>query len=305
MHEISYHSPVLLSESLDALVQDPDGVYVDVTYGGGGHSRAILSRLSPRGCLIAFDQDPDAAANPIEDKRFVFVASNFRYLSHFVDYYGLMGRVSGILADLGVSSHQFDTADRGFSFRSDTPEPDMRMNSRSGLSAAQILRSYEEEQLADVLYHYGELRNAKRMAKRIVSARLAGETFDTIAALKTAIAPEIDPRKEKKQLACVFQALRIEVNDEMQALEEMLAATPDVLKSGGRLAVITYHSLEDRMVKNFFRAGVSTDQLQELVYGRSGSVWEPITRKPIVPSAEELQTNPRSRSAALRVGAKK
>ncbi|GAD04840.1 16S rRNA methyltransferase [Porphyromonas crevioricanis] len=305
MYDTDYHSPVLLRESLDALVLNPEGIYVDVTYGGGGHSKGILSRLSNAGRVLGFDQDPDARANASEDPRFTFVASNFRYLYHFVDYYGLVGQIDGILADLGVSSHQFDTAERGFSFRTEESTPDMRMNSRSGMSASTLLQSYDEEHLANIFYRYGELRNARQIARRIVTARQSGETFGSIASLKHVIEQEIDPRKEKKQWACIFQALRIEVNDELSALEEMLRAAVRVLKPGGRLAVITYHSLEDRIVKNFFRSSNQTDKLSEMIYGHTNAIWEPITRKPIVPGMAEQESNPRSRSAGLRVAAKR
>ncbi|MDO4671477.1 16S rRNA (cytosine(1402)-N(4))-methyltransferase RsmH [Falsiporphyromonas endometrii] len=303
MQDFDYHSPVLLHQSVDSLITDREGIYIDVTFGGGGHSRYILSCLSD-GHLLGFDQDPDAEANCPKDHRFTFIPSNFRYLYQFCSYYGIVGKVDGILADLGVSSHQFDTAERGFSFRADEPAPDMRMNSRAGISAQMVLQSYSLEQLTSVFRNYGELNNAYRIAMRIVKARENGETFDSIKSLMDIVKPEVKPQKEKKIYACIFQALRIEVNDELGALRDMLEAAKRVLRPGGRLSVITYHSIEDRIVKDFFRQKEEIDQVQQLIYGNTSCAWNLINRKPIVPQESELDFNPRSRSAKLRIAEK-
>lgn len=295
-----YHVPVLLSECLEGMNLQPDGVYVDVTFGGGGHSRAILSALGKGGHLYSFDQDPDAAQRALADDRFTFVASNFRHLDRFMDYYGQQGRVDAILADLGVSSHHFDTMERGFSFRDETPLLDMRMNNRAGRSARDILQTYEEEALADLLYRYGELKQSRQLARRIVQAREQAP-LQTVGDLIRAVRPLVRPDQEKKQLSCIFQALRIEVNEELVALEQMLEASRRVLRPGGRLVAMTYHSLEDRIVKNFLRRGEEDEAPSTQIYGGSASPWHLVTRKPITPSAEELLANPRSRSAKLRI----
>jgi len=276
------------------------GIYVDVTFGGGGHSRAILSHLRAGGHLYSFDQDPDAALRAEESDRFTFIASNFRYLDRFMDYYGCLGRVDAILADLGVSSHHFDDLDRGFSFRAESPLLDMRMNNREGRSARDILNEYEETALADILYRYGELRQSRRLAQLIVKAR-STKTFATVGDLISAVRPAVRPDQEKKQLSCIFQALRIEVNEELIALEELLEGVKTVLRPGGRLVVMTYHSLEDRIVKNFLKGSDDTSSREAQIYGSERSPWHMITRKPITPSAEELARNPRSRSAKLRI----
>ena len=295
-----YHVPALLEECLEALQLLPGGVYVDVTLGGGGHSRAILSRLGAGGRLFAFDQDADAEANaPIDDPRFVFVRSNFRYLASFLRYHGV-DRVDGVLADLGVSSHHFDTPERGFSFRFDG-EVDMRMNNRAGRTAAEIVNTYTEEELARLLHTYGELANAQRAAEAIVRAR-AERPIRTTAELTAILQPLAGRRDASGYYAQVFQALRIEVNDEMGALDDMLRQTLHVIRPGGRLAVITYHSLEDRPVKRFMRTGRMDGQGEEDVYGNRLSPIRPVGRKPIVPTAEEVERNPRVRSAKLRVG---
>lgn len=295
-----YHVPALLEECLEALQLLPGGVYVDVTLGGGGHSRAILSRLGAGGRLFAFDQDADAEANaPIDDPRFVFVRSNFRYLASFLRYHGV-DRVDGVLADLGVSSHHFDTPERGFSFRFDG-EVDMRMNNRAGRTAAEIVNTYTEEELARLLHTYGELANARRAAEAIVRARNE-RPICTTAELTAILQPMAGRRDASGYYAQVFQALRIEVNDEMGALDDMLRQTLHVIRPGGRLAVITYHSLEDRPVKRFMRTGRMDGQGEEDVYGNRLSPIRPVGRKPIIPTAEEVERNPRVRSAKLRVG---
>ena len=297
----TYHVPVLLKESVDGLAIRPDGVYVDVTFGGGGHSREILARLGGRGRLYGFDQDADAERNIVNDCRFTFVRSNFRYLKQWMRYYRVDG-IDGLLADLGVSSHHFDDESRGFSFRYDSPL-DMRMNKRAGLTAAEVVNEYTEEQLADVFYLYGELKNARRLASTLVKARQQGSVTTTaqlLAATETLFARE----REKKEVAKMFQALRIEVNHEMEALREMLFGACEVLKSGGRLSVITYHSLEDRIVKNVMRAGNAEGKVSQDFFGRVESPLHLINNRVIEPSAEELERNPRSRSAKLRIAEK-
>ena len=293
-----YHIPALLSESVEGLAIKPDGVYVDVTFGGGGHSREILARLGKGGKLIAFDQDEDAVRNSLNDDRFVFVKSNFRYLKNFLRYHSVE-KVDGILADLGVSSHHFDEAERGFSFRFDG-DLDMRMNKKSSLSAAKLLNTYSEEQLADVFYLYGELRNARQIARTIVRAR-EKELFSQIFPFVEVLKPFFGREKEKKDMARVFQALRIEVNREMEVLKSLLAQSVDVLNPEGRLVVITYHSLEDRMVKNFIRSGNIEGKIEKDFYGNVLSPLQAINNRVIVPTDEEVERNPRARSAKLRI----
>ncbi|MDL2255493.1 16S rRNA (cytosine(1402)-N(4))-methyltransferase RsmH [Parabacteroides sp. OttesenSCG-928-K15] len=299
MVEVCYHTPVLLKESLEGLSLKPSGVYVDVTFGGGGHSREILKLLNDDGRLYGFDQDADAEKNIPADPRFVFVRSNFRYLSNFMHYHHQMGEVDGLLADLGVSSHHFDEEERGFSFRFDGPL-DMRMNNRAGRTAADIINQYSEEQLADLFYLYGELKQSRRLASVIVKSRRE-EPVRTISQLIALVKPFGGNNKEKKFLAQVFQALRIEVNDEMSALKEMLQQTLRVLKPGGRLVVITYHSLEDRLVKNFLKSGRFDGKCEQDFYGNVLTPFRMVTNKVIVPTEEEIERNPRSRSAKLRV----
>lgn len=301
--EVKYHVPVLLHESLEGMNIRPDGVYVDVTFGGGGHSREILHRLGPDGVLYGFDQDADAEQNIPEDERFVFVRSNFRYLCNFMHYYGEMGNVDALLADLGVSSHHFDDKDRGFSFRFDGVL-DMRMNTRAGKTAADVLNDYSEEQLADIFYLYGELKNARKLASAVAAYR-TNKKIETSSDLLEIVTPFIGRDKEKKFLAQVFQALRIEVNDEMRALQEMLKGSLRVLKTGGRLVVITYHSLEDRLVKNFLKTGNFEGKVEQDLFGNLQSPFKLVTGKVIVPSAEEIERNPRSRSAKLRIAEKR
>ncbi len=300
-----YHIPALLPETMDALDVRPGGVYVDATYGGGGHSRAIIERLDAGkgGHLYAFDQDMDAVERaPQDDGRFTMVYSNFRFITNFMRYYGVE-EVDGVLADLGVSFHHFDSPERGFSFRADGPL-DMRMNRQAGRPASAILREADEEALADLFKIYGELAQARRIARAIVKSREGGEDFATVNSLLQTVRPLIDPRKEKKELAQLFQALRIEVNDEMGALKDLLRGALRVLKPGGRIAVITYHSLEDRMVKNFFKTGDFAGKVDKDFFGRVNAPLKPLGNRPIVPTAEETERNPRSRSAKLRVAVK-
>ncbi|GHT39557.1 ribosomal RNA small subunit methyltransferase H [Bacteroidia bacterium] len=298
----TYHTPALLAESIDGLNIQPAGTYVDVTFGGGGHSRELLNRLGTRGRLYGFDQDEDALANALPDKRFTFVRSNFRYLTNFMDWYGVPA-IDGLLADLGVSSHHFDEAARGFSFRFDG-DLDMRMNKKSSLTAAKILNTYAEEALADVLFRFGELRNARAIARAAVRER-ANRRFRTTADLLAVLQPFCAREKEKKQLAQVFQALRIEVNGEMDALKELLQQAGGLLKPGGRMAVITYHSLEDRMVKHFFRSGNFEGEVKKDFYGNVQSPFTVLNNKVVVPHEAEIARNPRSRSAKLRIVEKK
>ena len=298
---VCYHIPVMLNECMEGLAIKPDGVYVDVTFGGGGHSKEILSRLGKKGTLYGFDQDADAENNIPEDDRFVFVRSNFRYLSNFMRFHGET-EIDGLLADLGVSSHHFDDKDRGFSFRFQGML-DMRMNTRAGKTAADILNTYTEEALSTLCYLYGELKNSRRLASVIVRARETKPlvTTDEFLAL---ITPYIGKDKEKKMLAQVFQALRIEVNDEMRALREMLQQAMRLLKPGGRLVVMTYHSLEDRLVKNFFKSGNFEGTISQDFFGNIQSPFRLINNKVITPSSEEVEVNPRSRSAKLRIAEK-
>ena len=296
-----YHIPALLPQSLEALDLHPGGTYVDATLGGGGHSRAIVECLGQDGHLYSFDQDGDAIRRAFSDRRFTAVWGNFRYLRNFLRYYGV-DSVDGILADLGVSFHHFDDAGRGFSFRWEGPL-DMRMNRQARVSAADIVNSYDEERLRDLLRLYGEVNDARRMAAAIVKARAAAPV-DTVERLLDVIRPMISPKKEKKELAQVFQALRIEVNDELGALRSFLTQALDVLRPGGRLAIITYHSLEDRLVKNFMKSGNFGGEVKQDFVGRRLSPLRPVGNKPVVPSEEEIQRNPRSRSAKLRVAEK-
>ena len=298
----TYHVPVLLKASVDGLDIRPDGIYVDVTFGGGGHSKEILSRLGDNGHLYSFDQDADAERNIVDDKRFTFVRSNFRYLKNWMRYHEVE-QVDGILADLGVSSHHFDDETRGFSFRFDAPL-DMRMNKRDGMTAADVLNDYEEERLADILYLYGELKGSRRLAAAIVKARTA-HAIRTTQDLANIVAPLLKREREKKETAKLFQALRIEVNHEMDALKETLLATRDVLAPGGRLSVITYHSLEDRMVKNVMKTGNTEGKACQDFFGRVETPFRLVNNKVITADEEELAANPRSRSAKLRIAEKK
>lgn len=296
-----YHIPALLKETIQGLDIKPDSIYVDVTFGGGGHSRAIVDELSTEGHLYGFDQDADARQNAIDDSRFTFVYSNFKFLRNFLRYYNVDG-VDGILADLGVSFHHFDDPERGFSFRWEGPL-DMRMNRNAARSAAWYVNNWSEEQLADAFYLYGELKNARRFATAIVKARNEAP-IETVEALLAAVNPLINPKKEKKELAQVFQALRIVVNGEIEALSAFLQQSLKVLKPGGRLVIITYHSLEDRLVKNFMRAGNLEGKVEQDFYGRRMSPLKLLTSKPIVASEEEVERNPRARSAKLRIAEK-
>lgn len=296
----NYHKPVLLEETVGALDIKPDGIYADMTFGGGGHSREILNRLGGKGHLYSFDQDLDAMAGAFEDERFTFVRSNFRFLQNWMEYYEVDG-VDGIMADLGVSSHHLDAGERGFSFRYDAPL-DMRMNQRGKLTAADIIANYSEEQLADILYLYGEMKNSRRLAATIVKARQQGD-IKTTGQFADLVRPLLGRDREKKDLAKVFQALRIEVNGEMKALRQMLNAAIDVLKPGGRLVILTYHSLEDRMVKNIMKSGNAEGKCEQDFFGNTLSPLRAIG-KVIIPSEEEQNENPRSRSAKLRIAEK-
>ena len=302
MPETMYHIPVLLQESIDGLAIRPDGTYVDVTFGGGGHSREILRRLGEEGHLYSFDQDADAEQNiPEGDERFTFVRSNFRYLSNWMQYYGVEN-LDGLIADLGVSSHHFDDESRGFSFRFDAPL-DMRMNGRGGMTAADIVNNYDENRLADVFYLYGEFRNSRTLAAAVAKAR-KNKSIDTIEDLLQAVERLIDRERGKKELARLFQSLRIEVNHEMEALKIMLESALRYLRPGGRLVVLTYHSLEDRMVKNFIKAGKIDGKVEQDFFGRKLTPWRAVNNKVIVPSDKEQEENPRSRSAKLRIAEK-
>ena len=299
----TYHVPVLLNESIDGLALKPGGIYVDVTFGGGGHSREILSRLTGGARLFSFDQDADAENNiPADAEGFTFVRSNFRYLKNWMRYYGI-DHIDGLLADLGVSSHHFDDAERGFSFRFDAPL-DMRMNTRAGMTAADILNTYDEDQLADVFYIYGELKNSRRIAAAVAKARTTKKIATTNDFMDIA-APLFKREREKKDMTKLFQALRIEVNHEMDALKEMLLAATELLAPEGRLSVITYHSLEDRIVKNIMKTGNAAGKVEQDFFGRIQTPFRLVNNKVITPSDEELEKNPRSRSAKLRIAEKK
>ena len=317
----TYHVSVLLKESIDGLDIQPDGIYVDVTFGGGGHSKEILRRLGKHGHLFGFDQDADAELNIVNDDRFTFVRSNFRYIKNWMRYYMPRldtvehGCLDGVLADLGVSSHHFDDESRGFSFRFDAPL-DMRMNRRAGMTAADVVNNYTEEQLADIFYLYGELKNARKLAAAVVKARqeapivTTGRLLEVVGAKDLVVDESLSSNTQhpspntKKEVTKLFQALRIEVNHEMDALREMLMGACTLLKPGGRLCVITYHSLEDRIVKNVMRTGNAEGKMQQDFFGRVTSPLHLINNKVIVPSAEELEANPRSRSAKLRIAEK-
>ena len=294
----TYHVPVLLKESINGLNIQPDGIYVDVTFGGGGHSREILNRLNEEGHLYGFDQDEDAEKNMIPNTRFTFIRSNFRYLSNFMDWNNVE-KIDGLLADLGVSWHHFDDETRGFSFRFDG-DLDMRMNKQAGKTAADVLNTYPEENLAHIFYQYGELKSSRAIAKAIIRTR-SERKMRTVRDFLDVLKPFFSREKEKKQMAQAFQALRIEVNEELEALKDMLQQAADLLKSGGRLVVITYHSLEDRLVKNFFKTGDFEGVIKKDFYGNVLTPFRLIYNKVIVPDAEEIERNPRSRSAKLRV----
>ena len=306
----TYHIPVLLNESIDGLNIQPGGIYVDVTMGGGGHSHEILKRLDANAHLYSFDQDADAEANLkqnhgddlLNDERFTFVRSNFRYLKNWMRYHGVE-QIDGLLADLGVSSHHFDDESRGFSFRFESPL-DMRMNKRSSKPAADIVNNYAEEALADIFYLYGELKNSRKIASLLVKARQE-KKIETTGDFIAVVEPLFKREREKKDLAKLFQALRIEVNGEMSALKELLTSVVDILKPGGRLSVITYHSLEDRIVKNIMKAGNIEGKIEQDFFGRINTPFKLINNKVIVPTDEEQEQNPRSRSAKLRIAEKK
>lgn len=301
MQEQTYHIPVLLKPAVDGMNIHPQGIYVDMTFGGGGHSREILSRLGDGGRLLGFDQDPDAEQNIPNDPHFTFVRSNFRYLHNFLRYHGIE-QVDGILADLGVSSHHLDDRDRGFSFRFEGAL-DMRMNKRAGITAADVINTYSEEQLANLFFLYGELKNSRKLAAVLVKARM-GQPITTINGFLDIVKPLFGREREKKELAKVFQALRIEVNQEMEALKDMLLAATQALRPGGRLSVITYHSLEDRIVKNIMKTGNVEGKAEKDFYGRVLTPFRLVNNKVIVPDAEEIEINPRSRSAKLRIAEK-
>lgn len=297
MCETIYHIPALLPQTLECLDIKPDGIYIDATFGGGGHSRAILERLGERGRLLGFDQDIDALANAPSDPRFTFVRSNFRFVRNFLRYHGIE-RVDGILADLGVSFHHFDDAARGFSFREDAPL-DMRMNQKAPRTAAEMLADLDEKDLLSILRTYADLKNPGKVAKAIVAANDSGGIKTTLQLAGT-VRPALNAKAEKKEMAQVFQALRIAVNSEMEALSDLLTAAPEILKPGGRAVILTYHSVEDRLVKNFFRSGNAEGKIEKDFFGRVECVWRPVTRSPIVADAGEVERNPRSRSAKLR-----
>lgn len=298
----TYHVPVLLKESVDGMNIKPGGIYVDVTFGGGGHSKEILSRITGKGHLYSFDQDADSEKNIITNPNFTFVCSNFRYLKNWMRYYNVDG-IDGLLADLGVSSHHFDDESRGFSFRFNSPL-DMRMNKRAGKTAADIVNDYEEEALANIFYLYGELKNSRKIASALIKARNENR-IETTQDFITAVEPLFKREREKKDMAKLFQALRIEVNHEMDALKEMLKSATELLKPGGRLSVITYHSLEDRIVKNVMKSGNPEGKITQDFFGRIESPFKLINKKVIIPDKEEQERNPRSRSAKLRIAEKK
>ena len=296
-----YHIPALLQESINGLNIKEDGTDVDVTFGGGGHSRAIMEQLGERGRLLGFDQDLDTLRNKLNDSRFTFVHSNFSFLKNFIRYYDIEA-VDGILADLGVSFHHFDDAERGFSFRQDSAL-DMRMNRRASIDARTVLATYSEEELARLFYLYGELKQSRRIASAIVKARSNGE-ISTTGQLVELVSPFVRRSQEKKELAQVFQALRIEVNHEIDVLKSLLEQSLEILKPGGRLVVITYHSLEDRLVKNFMRSGNVDGKIDKDFYGRVSTPWRLVNNKVIIASEDEVESNPRSRSAKLRIAEK-
>ena len=296
---MSYHNPVLLFESIDGLEIDPNGVYVDVTFGGGGHSREILKRLGEHGKLFAFDQDVDALENAIDDDRFRLINENFRFIQRYLRFYGIK-EVDGILADLGVSSHQFDVAERGFSTRFDA-DLDMRMNQEGKLSAYSVINKYDEQRLSKILFEYGELRNSRAIAKKLVNARIE-QPIKTSFELKTVLKQFLPASKEHKILAQIFQAIRIEVNEELEALKEFLVQSKEVLKVGGKLSVISYHSLEDRLVKRFIRNGLFEGEAEKDFYGNFEVPFK--KGKLIVPTAKEIKENNRARSAKLRIATK-
>ncbi|MDE6341708.1 MAG: 16S rRNA (cytosine(1402)-N(4))-methyltransferase RsmH [Muribaculaceae bacterium] len=300
MSEEVYHIPALLPQTLESLDIKPDGIYVDATFGGGGHSRAILGMLGPKGRLLGFDQDADALANAPADPRFTFVRSNFRFIRNFLRYHGI-DRVDGILADLGVSFHHFDDPERGFSFRSDAPL-DMRMNRRSPLTAAALLADISDRDLLSLLRTYTDIKDPAKAAKAIMAAGQKSP-IDTTFRLAEAVRPALNPKSEKKEMAQVFQALRIAVNSEMEALTDLLTAMPDVLKEEGRAVILTYHSVEDRLVKNFFRSGNIEGNIEKDFFGKVICDWRLINRSPITADPEEVERNPRSRSAKLRAAA--
>ena len=297
-----YHNPVMLRECIEALITDKSGVYADATFGGGGHSRGILEALGPQGRLIAFDRDADALANAPDDSRFTLIRNNFRFIHNFVLFEGYKDGIDGVMADLGVSSHQFDTAERGFSFRYDAPL-DMRMNTEAAVTAADLVNSLEEAELEKILRVYGEVGQSRKMASLIVRARKTS-AIGTTTQLNEAIAPCLPKFAEHKELARVYQSLRIEVNQEMKSLEKMLSGAAASLKAGGRLVVITYHSLEDRIVKNFIKAGNIEGEIHRDIYGKADIPLSAVNRKPILPQEEEIAGNTRARSAKLRVAEK-
>lgn len=301
MSETVYHIPALLNECIEGLDIKPDGIYVDVTFGGGGHSRAIMGKLGDKGHLYGFDQDQDAIANAIDDKRFTFVYSNFAYISNFLRYHNVK-QADGIIADLGVSFHHFDESERGFSFRFDGTL-DMRMNRKGDKDARKVIATYSEEQLAQIFYLYGELKTSRKIASAIVKAR-ESKPINTTGELLEVIKPFIKPAQEKKELAQVFQALRIEVNNEIDVLKSLLQQSVKVLKPGGRLVILTYHSLEDRLVKNFLKSGNVEGKVEKDFFGRINSPFKLINNKVIIASDEEVERNPRARSAKLRIAEK-
>lgn len=295
-----YHNPVLLKQSVDDLVTNPDGIYVDCTFGGGGHSKEIISRLSEKGKLYAFDQDLDALKNTLDDTRFTLINQNFRFLENSLLMYGV-AKVDGVLADLGVSSHQFDAAERGFSTRSDAPL-DMRMNVMQSLDAKKVINEYEEEALADIFYYYGELREARKLARDIIHHR-KNKSINTTEDLKKLFS-FLPPHKVNKFYAQLFQAIRIEVNQELEVLKEMLVQSYNVLKPGGRLVVISYHSLEDRLVKRFLKNGMFEGEPARDIYGNYQKTFELVKSKAIIPDSKEIEENSRARSAKMRTGIK-
>ncbi len=296
-----YHNPVLLQKSIEGLGIRPDGIYVDATFGGGGHARAVIQHLGPNGHLVAFDQDPEAEANKPDDERLIFVNQNFRYLKNFLRLYDMMP-VDGILADLGVSSHQFDEAERGFSTRFDGPL-DMRMGKHQMLTAADVVNTYSEEELNRIFRLYGEIKNSRCMA-RLICEKRKEKSFETTFGLEAAVEKCIPPTRKNKMLAMLFQAIRIEVNQELEVLKSFLEQTVDVLKPGGRLVVISYHSLEDRLVKNFIKTGNFEGKIQKDFFGNDLVDFKPVVNKAIVPDEEEIAQNSRARSAKLRIAEK-